>query len=285
MAKEEKILTVQCKLKSRDFDDVYRIYLETEKNSDKRIGLITCAVLCAICLFLMILLKNITFLFYAIGCIIIGCSYYLVPANKKFIATNKLLFGEWREIVFYPHSVSTMEIFEKDEAAEMDEDEIAEATTVISTNSLKAYENARGFLFADGKIVNQFLYVPKRELSRQEIAEIHDFAENNCSGGYQLLEGESMLGEEQGTEPEDDDDAPSLTENVCDQYYGAKKLRLYDSEGHRVGVDDEDAETPEESEEDAPEASDSDIADVPEMDIEEVYQDVIAEETEDAEDE
>lgn len=277
MAKEEKILTVQCKLKSRDFDDVYRIYLETEKNSDKRIGLITCAVLCAICLFMMVMLKNITFLFYAVGCLIIGCSYYLVPANKKFIATNKLLFGEWRETVFYPHSISTMEIFEKDEAAGMDEDEIAEATTVISTNSLKAYENARGFLFADGKIVNQFLYVPKRELSRQEIAEIHDFAENNCSGGYQLLEGESMLGEDPDTVPEDDDSAPSLTENVCDQYYGAKKLRLYDSEGNRVSVDDEDAEMPEES--------GSGEEDAPDMDIEEVYQDVIAEETEDAEDE
>lgn len=282
MAKEEKLLCVQSKLTNRDFDDVYRIYLETEKNSDKRIGLITCAVLCAICLFLMILLKNITFLFYAIGCVIIGCSYYLVPANKKFIATNRLLFGEWRETAFYPHSVSTIEIFEKDE--DMDEDEIEEATTVISTTGLKAYENARGFLFADGKIVNQFLYVPKRELSRQEIAEIHDFAENNCSGGYQLLETESMLGEDADSVPEDAD-APSLTADVCDQYYGAKKLRLYDSDGHRVGVDDDDEALPEES--DA--AEDEVITAAPEMDIEEVYQDVIQdvipEKTEDAEDE
>lgn len=279
MAKEEKILTVRSKLTTRDFDDVYRIYQETEKNSDKRIGLITCIVLCAICLFLMILLKKITFLFYAIGCLIIGFSYYAVPTNKKFIATNKLLFGEWRETSFYPHAVSTIEIFEQDE--EMDEDEIEEATTTISTNSLKAYENSRGFLFADGKIINQFLYVPKRELNRQEIAEIHDFAENNCSGGFLLLEGESMLGEDADAAAEADD-APSLTENVCDQYYGAKKLRIYDSEGNRVGIDDADAEEETDSEEDI----DTDVnEDIAEMDVEELYQDVIAEQTEDVEDE
>lgn len=279
MAKEEKILTVQSNLTTRDFDDVYRIYQETEKNSDKRIGLITCIVLCAICLFLMILLKKIAFLFYAVGCLIIGFSYYAVPTNKKFIATNKLLFGDRRRITFYPHSVSTMEIFEQDE--DMDEDEIEEATTTVSTNSLKAYENARGFLFADGKIINLFLYVPKRELSRQEIAEIHDFAENNCSGGYLLLETESMLGEDADAAPEADDNAPSLTENVCDRYYGAKKLRIYDSEGNRVGMDDDES-TEADAEDDISAAEDDDLT---EMNVEELYQDVIAEQTEDAEDE
>ena len=188
MENEEKILSVQCKLNDGDFEDVFRIYNETEKTSDKRIGLVTCAVLILICVFITIVIKNITFLFYAAGCLLIGISYYLVPVNKKFIATNKLLFGEWREIGFYPHALTTMEIFDKNEAEEMDADEIEEATTSFSTNSLVAYENARGFLFAESKIVNQFVYVPKRELSRQAIAAIQDFAQNNCSGGYQLLE-------------------------------------------------------------------------------------------------
>ena len=289
MENEEKILSVQCKLNDGDFEDVFRIYNETEKTSDKRIGLVTCAVLILICVFITIVIKNITFLFYAAGCLLIGISYYLVPVNKKFIATNKLLFGEWREIGFYPHALTTMEIFDKNEAEEMDADEIEEATTSFSTNSLVAYENARGFLFAESKIVNQFVYVPKRELSRQAIAAIQDFAQNNCSGGYQLLEGKSMLEDEDAPAPEQEDDDTSLTSNICDQYYGAKKLRLYDAEGHRVDLD-EDAEEEAleklDAEEDAElEAEHTEFMDVPELNVEEAFDRIIAEDETEAEDE
>ncbi len=289
MENEEKILSVQCKLNDGDFEDVFRIYNETEKTSDKRIGLVTCAVLILICVFITIVIKNITFLFYAAGCLLIGISYYLVPVNKKFIATNKLLFGEWREIGFYPHALTTMEIFDKNEAEEMDADEIEEATTSFSTNSLVAYENARGFLFAESKIVNQFVYVPKRELSRQAIAAIQDFAQNNCSGGYQLLEGKSMLEDEDAPAPEQEDDDTSLTSNICDQYYGAKKLRLYDAEGHRVDLD-EDAEEEAlealDAEEDAElEAEHTEFMDAPELNVEEAFDRIIAEDETEAEDE
>ncbi len=289
MENEEKILSVQCKLNDGDFEDVFRIYNETEKTSDKRIGLVTCAVLILICVFITIVIKNITFLFYAAGCLLIGISYYLVPVNKKFIATNKLLFGEWREIGFYPHALTTMEIFDKNEAEEMDADEIEEATTSFSTNSLVAYENARGFLFAESKIVNQFAYVPKRELSRQAIAAIQDFAQNNCSGGYQLLEGKSMIEDEDAPAPEQEDDDTSLTSNICDQYYGAKKLRLYDAEGHRVDLDeDAEEEALEEldAEEDAElEAEHTEFMDAPELNVEEAFDRIIAEDETEAEDE
>ena len=289
MENEEKILSVQCKLNDGDFEDVFRIYNETEKTSDKRIGLVTCAVLILICVFITIVIKNITFLFYAAGCLLIGISYYLVPVNKKFIATNKLLFGEWREIGFYPHALTTMEIFDKNEAEEMDADEIEEATTSFSTNSLVAYENARGFLFAESKIVNQFVYVPKRERSRQAIAAIQDFAQNNCSGGYQLLEGKSMLEDEDAPAPEQEDDDTSLTSNICDQYYGAKKLRLYDAEGHRVDLDeDAEEEALEEldAEEDAElEAEHTEFMDAPELNVEEAFDRIIAEDETEAEDE
>lgn len=286
MAKEEKILSVRVKLRDSDFEDVYRIYLDAEKNRDKRIGLVTCIFLCVVCLILMAVLKNITFLFYAAGCAVIGIAYFMMSSNKKFIATNKLLFGEWRETTFYQHSVSTMEIFEKNESEEMEEEEIEEATTYISTNSMKAYESARGFLFADGKIVNQFLYLPKRDLTRTEIAAIREFAENNCSGDYELLEAESMVGDTEKTD-ETDEDTLEMTSNVCDQFYGAKKLHLYDADGHRVGVDGEQlGEYAElhEGEEEEEAASHTEIMDEPELDLEEAVEEVLSEDSE-AEDE
>jgi hypothetical protein len=289
MEKEEKILSVQCRLNDGDFEDVFRIYNETEKTSDKRIGLITCGVLIAICIFITIMTKHIAFLFYAAGCLVIGLSYYLVPVNKKFIATNKLLFGEWREITFYPHAVTTMEIFAKNETAEMDAEEIEEATTSFSTNSLIAYENMRGFLFADSKIVNQFLYIPKRELSRQTVAAIQDFAQNKCSGGYQLLESKSMLGDDETPVPEQENDETALTSDICNQYYGAKKLHLYDAEGRKIELDSEEEEALEDYDAEADEeleAEHTEIMDAPELDIEEALGSIIAEdEAEDTADE
>lgn len=283
MDKEEKILSVQCKLNDRDFEDVFRIYNETEKVSDKRFGLITCGVLIAICIFMTVITKNLTFIFYGAACLVIGIAYYLVPVNKKFIATNKLQFGEWREITFYPHSIATIEIFEKNETAEMDEDEIEEATTAISTNTLIAYENNRGFLFADHKIVNQFIYVPKRDLSRQTITAIQEFAQENCSGGYQLLEGNTMMPDEDVPVPEKESDDTSLTSELCDQYYSAKRLRLYNAEGHRIDMDEEESEDISASVPDEDDASHTELTDVPELDIEAEYHRIIAEDEEKAE--
>ncbi|MCQ2417088.1 MAG: hypothetical protein MJ071_04665 [Oscillospiraceae bacterium] len=235
MAKEEKLLQVQSKLNDRDFEDVYRIFLDTERGKDRKIAMISCGVIAAICILLLILWKNITFLFYAIGACIVGYMYLKMPVNKKFIATNKLHFGERRLTTFYPHSISTMELLQDGES--LDEEEVEEATTTVSTVSLKAYENERGFLFAEGKIVSLFLYVPKRNLSDNEINAIRDFAEERCSGGYQLLEMKSII--EDAHENDDDSAETGMTNAVCEQYYGAKKLRLYDADGQRVRMDDE----------------------------------------------
>lgn len=276
MAKEEKILTVRSKLNDRDFEDVFKIYLETERTKDKSIGLLTCGVLCIICIILMILLHTITFLFYALGCVIIAISYMLVPVNKKFIANNKLQFGEWRETTFYPHSISVMEIFEENERDTMDEEEIEEATTEISTVSLTAYENERGFLFADSKIVNQFLYIPKRGLKKQELADIQEFAKERCSGGYTMLEMNSMIEEEA---EEEEETGTSVTSAVCEQFYSAKKLHLYNAEGHRVDFDEE-GKAPE-NEEDAQETDfDERPSDVPELNVDEEWERIVSEDAE-----
>lgn len=280
MEKEKKILTVQCKLNDGDFEDVFRIYNETEKTSDKRFGLITCVILLAVCIFMTIVTKSFTFAFYAIAALVVGISYHLVPVNKKFIATNKLQFGEWREISFYPHSITTIEIFEKNETAGMEEEELEEATTTISTNNLIAYENMRGFLFAEQKIVNQFVYIPKREFSRQTIAAIQEFAQNNCSGGYQLLEGKTMLTDDEAPVLEKEEHDTSKTSKLCDQYYGVKKLRLYDASGQRVDVDeDENADLSAEDAED----TNSERITAPELDVEDAYHSVIAEDEEETE--
>lgn len=251
MAKEEKLFEVESKLNDRDFDDVYKIYMATERGKDRKISMIVCMAVAALCIFMFIMWKSVTFIFYAIGAMVVWLLYMLVPTNKKFIAANKLQFGEWRQTGFYPHSITTMEIFEENEISEMDEDEIEEATTTISTVSLKAYENGRAFLFADGKISVQFLYVPKRGLTEEEIDAIREFAEERCSGGYELLEMQSMI-EEETEESEEENDDTSLVSAVCDRYYGAKKLHLYDSEGHRVKMDEDEEDDPE-SEDDSDE--------------------------------
>ena len=279
MAKEEKLLTVRSKLNDRDFEDVFRIYMESERSKDKSSGLVICAILCAVCLALLIILKNITFVFYAIGCVIIAISYWLVPVNRKFLANNKLQFGEWRETSFYPHSITVMEIFEENEAESMDADEIEEATTKISTVSLTAYENERGFLFAEGKIVNQFLYIPKRDLKKQELETIQEFAKERCTGGYHLLEMKSMI-EGENEEPEIDEAA--TTSAVCDKYYGVSKLHLYDADGHRVDMDEDEAEEALEeydAEADAElEAEHTEVVDLPELDVDREWERIIAEE-------
>ena len=246
MKKEEKLFSVQSRLNDHDFEDVFSIYMENERGSERQIAMVVCAVLCVICIVLMFIMHNYTFLFYGIGCILVGLAYLLVPVNKKFIATNRLMFGTARETGFYPHMLTTMEIFEDEEAAEMTEDEIEEATTVFSTGSLTAYENERGFLFAQGKITNQFLYIPKRDLTETETGAVRAFAEENCDGGYHLVGTKSMVesDEEPDGEAPQEEDTSEFVDSVCDQYYGADKLRLHSDDETEADpdIDDDDAE-------------------------------------------
>ena len=242
MSKDEKLFSVQSRLNDQDFDDVFRIYLEMERGNERKIAMITCIVLFVICIVLLIVMKNITFLFYGIGCLIVGFAYLLVPVNKKFLATNRLMFGIARETGFYQHSVTTMEIFSDEDSTEMTEEEVEDATTVFQTGSMTAYENERGFLFAEGKITNQFLYIPKRGLTEEELSQLTDFAKERCSGGYRYLQMKSMIEGEQGdTEQAEESVGDSLVSQVCDRYYGADKLHLHDEEGHAIADEDDTA--------------------------------------------
>ena len=240
MEKEEKLFSVQSSLNDQDYDEVFRMYLEMERGNEKKIAMIICAVLFVICMILFFINSyNIMFIFYGIGCLVVGAAYLLVPVNKKFLATNRLMYGMNRETGFYPHSLTTMEIFEDEDAAEMTPEEIEDATTEFSTGSIKAFENENGFLFAEGKISNQFLYIPKRGLDEQTEENIRGFARERCSGGYQYLEMKSMLEPEDA--PEDaQTGSDSLVNEVCDQYYGKNRLHLYDEEGNPIDPDDGD---------------------------------------------
>ena len=234
MAEEKKLFSVQIELNDRDYEDVFRVYLRHERGNEKKIGLLTSIVLLIGFLIMIYVTKRIAFLFYGLFCFAIGLSYYLVPVNRKFLATNKLQFGEKQEIGFCPHRITTEEIFEDDEE---NGEEYEDAETGFSTISLHAYENERGFLFAEGKIVNQFLYLPKRCLDEEEIEKIRDFAQNRCSGGYKEVE--TMIAEG------DKKTRAARTDAVCDKYYGASKLRLYDDNGNRVNPEGEEEESDE----------------------------------------
>ena len=118
MKKEEKLFSVQSRLNDQDYEDVFRIYLENERGSERKIAMIVCAALSVICLALVFIMHNYTFLFYGIGCLLVGLAYLFVPVNKKFIATNRLMFGTARETGFYPHMITTMEIFEENEISD-----------------------------------------------------------------------------------------------------------------------------------------------------------------------
>ena len=120
-----------------------------------------------------------------------------------------------------------------------------------------------------------------------QIAAIRKFAEENCSGGYHQLETASIVDGEEPPVPEDDENASSVTADLCGRYYGAKQLRLYDEKGQRVDPDGrpvygEDEET--DAADDAQQEAHTETMDVPEIDIEEAFEDIIAEETEEAED-
>ena len=103
-----------------------------------------------------------------------------------------------------------------------------------------------------------------------------------------MLEGKSFLTDEEMPVPEDTDDDTSLTSDICDQYYGAKKLHLYDAEGHRVEMDPDEEEEEElealDAEADAElEAEHTVIMDEPELDVDAEFDRIIAEEKEEAE--
>jgi len=252
MAKEEKLFSVQAELNDGDFEDVFQIYMKHERGSERKYGLMTGIVLFVVFIILLICFRKITFLIYGIASLVIGFSYFKVPVNRKFLANNKLQLGEKRETVFYQHSVTSEEIFEED----YEDDE--ESVTKISTLGIKAYENERGFLFADVKILNQFLYLPKRCLSEEEIEQVRNFAQDNCSGGYTEVQAAAA-----GSEKESDG---SITDAACSQYYGASNLHLYDENGQRIREEDEKSETP------APERIEA-----PELDVDAEWEKIISE--------
>jgi MinD-like ATPase involved in chromosome partitioning or flagellar assembly len=142
-----------------------------------------------------------------------------------------------------------MEIFEDEDSSEMTEEEIEEATTVISTGTMVAYENARGFLFAEGKISNQFLYIPKRGLTQEQLTQIQEFAKERCSGGYHLLEMKSMISADEDGEQSAEQEAPaddSFVSGVCKQFYGADRLHLHGEDGRPIDFDEEEPDASEE---------------------------------------
>ena len=242
MAKEEKMFSVQCELGDRDFEEVYRIYLEYEhKNS--YISLLVCIGIAVLFVVLTFALKNMTFLFYAVAAVLVGIGYRFVPVNRKFLATNRLQYGEKREMTFYPHSISSLEILEDDE--ELSEEEREEASISFSTGSMKAFESKLGFIFADISIQNNFLYVPKRDQEDETVAMLIDYAKNRCSGGYELVETKSMILDEETVQELTGESADKVeaAADDCERYYGADKLRIFDSEGNRIKDFDAEEET------------------------------------------
>ena len=97
MAKDEVLFTLENAPEDKDYEDVYRIHLEAERK-DRKIALITCIVLAVVCIVLLIVLRNISFLFYAAGCVLVGIAYIKVDSNRKFIATNRLIWVKSRSL-------------------------------------------------------------------------------------------------------------------------------------------------------------------------------------------
>lgn len=238
--KDQKMIEVQSTMNDQDFSEVYRIYLATERGSEKKKALMTVAAFFVFFLVLLIINHNMSFLFLMLGCVIIALSYLFMPINKKFIAENKLLFGAWRETVFYEHHVTVMELFQENDAEQMSEEELREAITEIPTTMLTAYETDSGFLFADGKISRQFVYIPKRDLDETQLSVVLQFASERCSGGYHRIPLRAALHDSKT------EDAEELVTGACEKYYGADKLNLYDEDGARVDFSEEDDASPEE---------------------------------------
>lgn len=226
--RDRKMAEIQSTMNDQDFSEVYRIYLATEMGAEKKKALVTIAALFIFFLVLLIVNKNQSFLFLMLGCVIVGLSYFFVPINKKFIAENKLLFGTWRETVFYEHHVTVMELFQEDDADRMSEEELREAVTEMSTSTMTAYETEDGFLFADGKISRRFVYIPKRDLNERQLSVLLQFSSERCSGGYQRIHLRPAVHDKRI------EDAEEMVTGACEKYYGADRLNLYDESGERV---------------------------------------------------
>lgn len=242
MATEEKLFSLQNHLEDADFEDVFRVYLESERK-DRKIALLFCLVLAIVCIVLLIVLKNVSFAFYAVGCIVVGIAYVKVPANRKFLATTRLLMGDRQNITFYPHEIYVEEHYDSDEAfGEMvsDEEEDSEQGVSLKTGNMMAYEHENGFLFADGKIANLFSYIPKRILTEEQIENVREFAKERCSRGYMQLEMNFHIVEQDESVQEEVSDEDALDERTI--YYGAKRLRIRNEDGTRVMLDENVAE-------------------------------------------
>lgn len=276
MAKETLLFSIRTQLSDRDFDDVYRVYLQEERGKDRKTALITCGVIAAVFLILLIVFHNMTFLIYAGACLVVAGLYFTVPVNRKFLAQNKLQFGEKREITFFPHHISVFELLDDEE--NLSDEEKQEATTEFSTGMMKAYENERGFLFAEGKISNQFLYIPKRQLDAEDSEKIREYAKNRCSAGYLLLEMRTMLDGSDGTDDADEDSGDSIVSGACDQYYGIGNLHLRDEDGKRV-TDESLAQL--EAEDEAQQAAHTETVDETDMDVDAEWEKIISEDTDD----
>lgn len=188
-------------------------------------------LLAVVSVIISVVMKNIAFVFYALIFVAGGFSYRFVPANRKFLATNRLLLGETREMTFYPHEIGSLDVLEDD--ADLTEEEREESTTYISTGNMHAYESKQGFLFTDGSITNGFLYVPKRGLDEEMIAQLRDFSTERCSSGYTTLAERIIEPAEEDVPEEEELDAPDA-DAICDAYYGANKLRIFDENGNRI---------------------------------------------------
>ncbi len=216
--KNEILFTLENAPEDKDYEDVYRIHQEVERK-DRKIALLFCAILGVICIVLFFVLDNISFMFYAIACVIIGIAYIKVPSNRKFIATTRLLIGEKQFVSFAEYEIRIEEQYDSDEAfgEAVNEEENEDSAVVLKTSNMAAYENDRGFLFADGKITNLFLYVPKRNLTETQIEQVQQFADERCSKGHILLEMAHIV----------DTDDEALLESVAsshdderEKYYG-----------------------------------------------------------------
>lgn len=242
MAREEMLFSLQNHPKDVDYEDVYRIHQEAERK-DRKIALIVCLCLAVICIVLLVVLQNISFLFYTIACVVVGIAYIKIPSNRKFIATTRLLIGEKQTVTFTPQSIYVEELYESDEAfgEAVDEEENEDAGITMKTSNMMAYENERGFLFADGKITNLFLYIAKRDLDEAQIGQLKEYANERCSRGYVILEMDSHIVDQDENEEEAMLAALSASRvDEREQYYGSKRLRLRDDEGKRVSLEDDD---------------------------------------------
>lgn len=229
--KDEILFTLENAPEDKDYEDVYRIHQEVERK-DRKIALIFCAVLAVVCIVLLVVLRNISFLFYAVACVIIGVAYIKVPSNRKFIATTRLLIGEKQLISFAEHEIRIEEQYDSDEAfgEAVDEEENEGSAVVLKTSNMAVYENARGFLFADGKITNLFLYVPKRNLTELQIEQLQQFADERCSKGHILLEMEHIV----------DTDDEVLLESATDSHDDEReKYYGYYSRKRQFTIDDD----------------------------------------------